>query len=68
MPFFNYSLFFEINFPFFSDNLGQLGISFKVSQKQKNKQVQIKNFFELSQMEKFLELNEKKRYFIIYRR
>ena len=68
MPFFNYSLFFEINFPIFSDNLGRLGISFKVSQKQKNKQVQTKKFFELSQMENFLELNEKKHYFIIYRR
>ena len=68
MPFFNYSLLFEINFPIFSDNLGRLGISFKVSQKQKNKQVKTKNFFELSQMEKFLELKEKKLYFIVYRR
>ena len=42
MPFSNCFFFFEIFFPFFSDNLGQLGIFFQVSWKLKNWPAQTK--------------------------
>ena len=68
MPFFNYSLFFEINFSFFFGQLGTLGNFFQSQSETEKLAGSDKIFFELSQKEKFLELKEKKRYFIIYRR
>ena len=62
MPFFNYSLLFEINFPFFFGQLGMVGNFFQSQSETEKLAGSDKFFFELFQKEKFLELKEKKRY------